>query len=1138
MKKALATRLYWGFSAAVILVIAVGVSAYQAQKREEYYRLWVTNTYQSIDKAKSLNITIAQMRKAQWSYYLNGKPSYLIPYQQALPGIPTTIDELEIAVADKPVLVRYVDSIDQATKRLLDFWENVKNNATLAKGYADVISPQIEDNINVIYANIDRLILGEENLLAQREAEDKTADRQAEEVLVGGILLVLIVVFVLIYFILHEFRNRSSAEADLQKSITEIKGLVEDADKRNWQLTGITKITDGMHAAYSLSGLINNIIKNLADYMGLPAAVFYLFDEDTQTLSVKGSAGAVVKEDVAFKPSQLPGGLPGIKEVKIIKQVPVNFWEVHSAMGNAKPVEIAFIGLYIGRELKGVVELASFTGFSREHIELLRAVLDNMAVSLHAAQTRERVIRLLEQVQEQKETLENQQEELRLSNEELTRQAEILQASEEEMKLQEQELRHINAELEEKNEAVEMARRALQENAKELDAVSRYKSEFLANMSHELRTPLNSILILARLLADNKQQNLTGKQAEYAGIIHKSGNELLSLINDILDLSKIESGKVEVHPERTSAENIAENITPQFRVLADEKKINFITQIDADVPGFVVTDRPKLEQVIKNLLSNAFKFTPPSGTVTLQFSAAGAVGLRTNFLPSAAGILAISVTDTGIGISSEKQRLIFEAFQQADGSTSRKYGGTGLGLSISKELVRLLGGEIHVTSQVGEGSTFTVLVPQQWAFIAGDKTKEPMSAAPARVYAQQMVKDDRDDIEPGDKVMLIVEDDIKFASILRDFARNRQYKTVIALSGDEGLMSASKYVPAAIILDIQLPVLDGWSVLKALKKNNKLSHIPVHIISSMDTPNGHTEGALAYLKKPVDGVGLEKAFDDISNYLASNIKKVLFFSDGHLNAEDLQQLLFLNKITAKSKFVTTKEEAFEALRKKKYDCIIVDIGENIYEGIEQLNSLHESGCLAETPLIIYLDKDISQEDEWKLKKFSSVVIRHSEHARQRLIDELELFLYRIQQSQKTNSGMGRSVMGDDLLAGKKILIVDDDMRNVFALTVALDEHKMKVCTANDGKEALAVLAKNKDTAIVLMDIMMPEMDGYEAIRQIRNTMKLDKLPIIALTAKAMQGDQEKSIEAGASDYIAKPVDINKVLSVLRVWLAQ
>jgi len=431
-----------------------------------------------------------------------------------------------------------------------------------------------------------------------------------------------------------------------------------------------------------------------------------------------------------------------------------------------------------------------------------------------------------------------------------------------------------------------------------------------------------------------------------------------------------------------------------------------------------------------------------------------------------------------------------------------------------------------------------VLVPQQWAFITGEKTKEPMSAAPARVYAQQMVKDDRDDIEPGDKVMLIVEDDIKFASILRDFARNRQYKTVIALSGDEGLMSASKYVPAAIILDIQLPVLDGWSVLKALKKNNKLSHIPVHIISSMDTPNGHTEGALAYLKKPVDGVGLEKAFDDISNYLASNIKKVLFFSDGHLNAEDLQQLLFLNKITAKSKFVTTKEEAFEALRKKKYDCIIVDIGENIYEGIEQLNSLHESGCLAETPLIIYLDKDISQEDEWKLKKFSSVVIRHSEHARQRLIDELELFLYRIQQSQKTNSGMGRSVMGDDLLAGKKILIVDDDMRNVFALTVALDEHKMKVCTANDGKEALAVLAKNKDTAIVLMDIMMPEMDGYEAIRQIRNTMKLDKLPIIALTAKAMQGDQEKSIEAGASDYIAKPVDINKVLSVLRVWLAQ
>lgn len=1135
MQKGLTSRLYWGFSVAALLIIAVGVTSYQTVRRQASFQERVNRSYQITDQVKSLQLTLIELRGARRAYRLTGMDSFLLVYKTNAPAIFGAVNNIKGLVSDNPAQVMRLDSLANAFRDIIGFWDFTNTDTLVTNQYKRQITLEEERHIGLINTMIGSINGEEQHLLQIREAEDKTANNQAAAVLGGGILLILAIVFVLIYFILHEFKNRGMAEAKLQKSLDEINALVEEADKRNWQLTGITRITDGMHAAYSLSGLINNILKNLTEYIGLPAAVFYLFDEDKQLLYVKASAGAHVKEDLAFKPTQMLGGLPGMKEVKIIKQVPEGFWDVRSALGGATPVEIALVGLYIGRELKGVVELASFTPFSREQVDLLRSVTDNMAVSLHAAQTRERVIHLLEQVQEQKEILENQQEELRLSNEELTHQAETLQASEEELKVQEEELRHINTELEEKNIAVEIARQALQEKAKELDAVSRYKSEFLANMSHELRTPLNSILILAKLLADNKQQNLTAKQAEYAGIIHKSGNELLNLINDILDLSKIEAGKTDLLPEHVSAENIAEDVTPQCRVVADEKNVHFVTVIEDGLPEFIITDKLKLQQVIKNLLSNAFKFTPALGTVTLRFANSATLGAPTAGQPNYA--MAISVTDTGIGISAEKQRLIFEAFQQADGSTSRKYGGTGLGLSISRELVRLLGGEIRLTSQVGTGSTFTICLPSQLPQGMGEKPKDnPFFPAPKAPLTDE-VADDRDNILADDQVMLIVEDDAKFALILRDFARSRQYKTVIAQSGDEGLMYASKYVPTAIILDIQLPVLDGWGVLKALKKNSKLKHIPVHIISVLDSPGEQAEGALAYLKKPVDQQALEKAFDNIGNYLALNMKKVLVLSGGHLNEDDLQQLFNANKIGAQSKAAKTVEEATEALKNELYDCVIVDIGDDIGQGIAKLGRLHESGALQGTQLIIYLDKDISQEDEWRLKKFSGVVIRHSEHARERLIDELELFLYKIQKAQKELPDTNTIAVADDLLAGKKVLIVDDDMRNVFALTVALEENKMKVCTANDGREALDVLAKNKDTAVVLMDIMMPDMDGYEAIRHIRGKMNLDKLPIIALTAKAMQGDHEKSIEAGANDYIAKPVDINKVLSVMRVWLA-
>jgi signal transduction histidine kinase/CheY-like chemotaxis protein len=875
------------------------------------------------------------------------------------------------------------------------------------------------------------------------------------------------------------------------------------------------------------------VLASITKYLELPAAAFYIVDDADERLELKNAVGLVPKGETSFSLKEFPGGIPANKEVQVIKDVPANFWAIQSSMGKAVPGEIAILALYFGADLKGVIELANFKSFSGEEIDLLKVISDNIAIALNTAQATEKIMNLFVQVQEQKETLENQQEELRQSNEELTRQTEVLQASEEELKVQEEELRHINTELEEKNEAVELARQALQAKAKELDEISRYKSEFLANMSHELRTPLNSILILANMLADNKKANLTDKQVEYASIIHKSGTDLLNLINDILDLSKIEAGKIELQITETAISGIIDDITPPFVILAENKRLHFNTTIESDLPPSIFTDKLRLEQIIKNLLSNAFKFTEAGGSIALHF-------FVTNTNNAEGKVLSVSVTDTGIGIAADKQRLIFEAFQQADGSTSRRYGGTGLGLSISRELIRILGGQITLISEQGVGSTFTVHVPVSQLLPVMNQTGQPVKVLQVTnsLAQQTQIKDDRDDIEQGDKVMLIIEDDVKFAFILQSFARDRNYKTIVAVTGDEGLEFASKYVPSAIILDIQLPVLDGWSILHALKNNNRLKNIPVHIISVDDSSDGKAEGAIAYLKKPVSKEALEKAFTDIAGHIKAYFKKILFYSAGEGKNDGLQKLLDDRKMDATVSYTTTAQQTLDNLKTEPYDCIIVDIGSNINAGIMQLNTLKEADVLNDRQVIICLDRDISREDEWKLKKFSSIVIRDSAQASQRLIDELELFLYKIQQVQKAPLITTASITDDHVLAGKKILLADDDMRNVFALNVALEEHRMIVYTANDGKEALDVLGKNKDIALVLMDIMMPEMDGYEAIHHIRNTMQLKQLPVIALTAKAMQGDKEKSMEAGASDYITKPVDMSRLLSLMRVWLSQ
>ncbi len=692
------------------------------------------------------------------------------------------------------------------------------------------------------------------------------------------------------------------------------------------------------------------------------------------------------------------------------------------------------------------MELATFRPLGEQALLLLTSVANNIAVAINAADDHEKVLNLLVQVQEQKEELESQQEVLQQSNSELTRQAEVLQASERELMVQEEELRQINSELRERNKAVENAQQELTNKARELEVSSKFKSEFLTNMSHELRTPLNSVLILARLLAENKQQNLVDKQIEYANIIYKSGTDLLELINDILDLSKIEAGKIELVFEQATIAEIAEDMNQLFGVVANEKAINLSTKIGNKVPPTIWTDKQRLEQIIKNLLSNAVKFTPKGGSVTLALDVVNQhTGQLANRSSATYPLLAISVTDTGIGISPEKQQIIFEAFQQVDGSISRKFGGTGLGLSISKELVRKLGGEFSLQSEVGVGSTFTIYLPMG---VSPNTEQVPINrplvrtnTPPAGPTQLSPPTDDRANLEPDDNIILIVEDDPAFAGILQEFARDKNFKTIVALRGDEGLQYARQYKPSAIILDMGLPIMNGWDLLKIIQNDETLSHIPIHVISATDEPAISGNDILSYTTKPVEKKELENVLSTIKDYLSNGNTNTLVTPDNPLPPEPDSE-----PVGAPPPLSQTKPPAL---------------------------------AVATAP-------DVNQA----------------------------------------------------VVQGRKVLLVDDDMRNVFALSTLLEANQMIVITAGDGREALAQLNKHPDTDIVLMDIMMPEMDGYEATRHIRANPRFSSLPVIALTAKAMTGDREKCIDAGASDYITKPVDSTQLFALMQVWLSR
>ncbi|MBV9704028.1 MAG: response regulator, partial [Methylobacteriaceae bacterium] len=818
----------------------------------------------------------------------------------------------------------------------------------------------------------------------------------------------------------------------------------------------------------------------------------------------------------------------------LISDVPSNVVPIRSGLFKAIPKNVIVLPVLFEGQVKAVIELASVTAFTNLQISFLEQLTAGIGIVLNSIEATMQTEGLLKQSQQLAAELQAQQRELQQTNEQLEQKA--------------QQLGERNVEVERKNQEIEQARRALEEKATELSLTSKYKSEFLANMSHDLRTPLNSILVLGQQLGENPDGNLSPKQVEFARTIHAAGTDLLNLISDILDLSKIESGTVSVEAEEVFFANLQDVMTRPFRHEADTRGLSFHVEVDSALERSMVTDSKRLQQVLKNLLSNALKFTEKGGVRLKVAKAAGGWSPEHPTLRNSPTVVAFEVSDTGIGIPSEKQKIVFEAFQQADASTSRKYGGTGLGLAISRELSNLLGGEIQLRSTPGAGSTFTLYLPLKYTGASATQRPALNGGAPSGAAASlavarrtelptEHVPDDRGDLQPGEPVLLIVEDDPHYARLMVDVAHEAGLKVLVAGRGAEALALAREYQPIAVSLDIFLPDMLGWNVLSQLKQNPATRHIPVQIVTSdEDRQHGLARGAFSFLTKPTTTQGLERALIKIKDYSKPRRRRLLVVEDNPAERFSITQLLEHDDIDILS--VDSGGGALAALDEQAIDCVVLDLRLPDMSGFELLERIRDKPALAELPVIVFTGRELSPEEDAQLHTMARSVLVKGVESPERLLDETALFLHRVVSNlpPEKQRMLERLHSSDEDLVGKTVLLVDDDARNIFALSSVLERRGMNVLAATTGSEAIALLESTPGVTIVLMDIMMPEMDGYQTMQVMRANPVFRRIPIIALTAKAMKGDREKCLEAGASDYLAKPVNTEQLLSALRMWL--
>ncbi|MDM8565244.1 response regulator [Candidatus Halobeggiatoa sp. HSG11] len=943
-----------------------------------------------------------------------------------------------------------------------------------------------------------------------------------------------------------------TAQAEYQGDFIQIKTALETAaikleeatsknTTQDWLKTGQTQLGDVVSGEQNMTQLAKNVIALLANYLQMSVGMFYIYEQDK--LKLIGSYAYTNRKGIKheFKTGEGLVGQTALEQKQLhITKVPKDYYvHINSGLGTALPNNLLIQPIIYEGKLKAVIELAAFKTVTETDKLLLTQIMSVIGVAINTAESRSQTQELLQRSRQQTEELQTQQEELQKANGELQSQSEELQSQQEELRQSNETLEERTNDLEQQKIEMEKAQTAITLKAKELELASKYKSEFLANMSHELRTPLNSLLILSQLLAENKTGNLDEKQIEYAETINSAGNDLLTLINDILDLSKVEAGKVEVQWEDISLPNLLASIEQKFAPIANDKNVEFNLTIASDIPDILVTDGQRIKQIINNLLSNALKFTS-EGEVKLIVQHPTEIPHYIDKLELGKTII-ISVSDTGIGIPKDKQQNIFEAFQQADGSTSRSYGGTGLGLSISRQLARLLGGELTLVSESEKGSTFTLYLPEKQSSlpISQTATSEPPLLMEEYQSPKEVLRsDDRDNLLSTDKTILVIEDDCKFSNILRDLSKNKGFKCLSAEDGLTGLKLAEKHKPSAIILDISLPKMDGLTVMRKLKDKPSTRHIPVHFVSASDqSMDAKKLGAIGYLIKPINIEKLDEVFQKIETFLAKTMKKLLVLADNEANQQKIMSLVANDDLQIEISL--TSETACQKLLEMTYDCVILDINVEQNTGSELLKKMYQKKVPAcKIPIVVYADRDLTDEEEALLLQCSEEIPIKSADSPEHLVDEISLFLHQIAANLPDNKREMLHMVHDKvtILKNKNVLVVDDDVRNVYALATILENHDMEVVCAVNGKESLKLLKSNPDITIVLMDIMMPEMDGYEAIKEIRKQPKYRNLPIIALTAKAMKDDKNKCIEAGANDYLTKPVDTDKLLSLMRVWL--
>ncbi|WP_037495856.1 response regulator [Sphingobacterium deserti] len=1043
---------------------------------------------------------------------------------------------------------REVDVFEAANRRMFDIdaIQTQKDN-----GISDNKELLLKEQsiVNNSILRLRTMILHERQKISTDFHNSVATLKNTAYLLIGLPLIFILFIFNRVVRIIRELSRRSK---ESQKLNQEIYLAQQNIELSNWVLAESSLLSEKLTGIDDENLIAETAFSTLVNSIKFYAGALYIRRIDSYEYILKQQIGidSNTPPFASFRHGEgLLGGATKGKEIKVLHNDTAHILTSSSSLNGNQIRTIILVPLVFEQKCLGILEIGGAfdeTSLSKtlQYLERISLIL---AMAIKFGQSHMLVESLLEETQQQTEELEAQQEELRITNEELIYKTNLLEASEEELRVQQEELQQTNSELEEKakqlevrNQELNTAQKIVEEKIQEVELASKYKSEFMANMSHELRTPLNSILILAKLLQDNKNRNLQPDQVKYASVIHSAGSDLLQLINELLDLAKIESGKVELNYERINMQEFLSNIENLFTTTAEERDITFAIDQKEPIPIDFVSDEYRIEQVLKNFLSNAFKFTAKKGFVKLTIEV---VNENLKFI----------VTDNGKGISEEKQQLIFEAFRQEDGSTSRKYGGTGLGLSISREIASLLGGRITLASELNKGSTFTLIIPYKTATairypreIENKTSSSPLADDESNKVEALPVSENLGIEMPEEsknKNLLIVEDDIKFADILRDFAHVHGFQVMLSHDGVDAIQKAKQFKPHAIILDVMLPLSDGWEVLKTLKGIPETKHIPIHMMSAANfTQREFIEnGAIGFLSKPVSEDSLKKVFDNIRLNINSGIRKVLLIEDQEFQSEIIKSAFAEQNINVIQAF-SAKMGLSKLDTEKNIDCVILDIKLPDADGLDVLDQIKSMPSYTDTPIIINTAYDLSKKQIDHIQQYTKAMVLKSGKSNSRLIDEVKLFLNKIISDDytplKNISKLDKLASSTDNLQGKTVLIADDDMRNIFALTTTLQGYDMEIEIANNGQEALDIVKQGtRKIDIVLMDIMMPEMDGYEAIAEIRRDKTYANLPIIAVTAKAMKGDREKSIQIGASDYVSKPIDIDKLVSLMRVWLS-